>query len=75
MGSRWAGGSDGGPFSETWPLVGGGFATYLARGGPQAPPPAEVGLQRGGHPERGGARPWGNRTLFVNWTQAGQGDL
>lgn len=43
--------------------------------GPRAPPPAEVGLQRGGHPERGGARPWGNRTLFVNWTQAGQGDL
>lgn len=26
-----------------------------------------------GRTPRGGARPWGN--LFVNWTQAGQGDL
>lgn len=73
MGSRWAGGRDGGPFSETRPLVGRGIATYLAPGGPQGP--RQRGrLQRGGHTEGSGARPWGHRTLFVNWTQAGQGD-
>ena len=48
MGSRWAGGSDGGAFSETWPLVGGGVC-YLP-GMWRAPMPAgEVGLKRGGH--------------------------
>lgn len=35
-------------------------------------PAGEVGLERA-HTEGVGARPWGN--LFVNWTQAGQGDL
>lgn len=65
----------GGAFSETWPLVGGGC--YLP-GMWRAPVPAGRWVIRGaGTPRRrrGVARPWGNCTLFVNWTRAGQGDL
>lgn len=35
-------------------------------------PAGERGLERSGYTKEARARPWGN--LFVNWTQAGQGD-
>lgn len=72
-GSRWVGGSDGGLHRHD-PWWEEGFATYLACGGPLCP--LERWVSRGrGHTKESGARPWGSRTLFVNWTRAGQGDL
>lgn len=63
----------GGPFSETRPLWEEGLLLTWHLEGPRAHGRGG-GLQRAGHTEGSGARPWGHRTLFVNWTQAGQGD-